>query len=151
MTDAAPQASPPIAALLADIDGMVVTKEKVITERSIRAVKKMRERGLIFTVTSGCPPRGPRTLVEPLGLTMPMAAFNGGVIIHPDVSVIDERLLPDYLLPALIERIESHGLDVWLYSATDWYIRSATINDQLNDVLIFKSGGLSSASGAALK
>ena len=62
-------------------------------------------------------------LVEPLGLTMPMAGFNGGVIVLPDMSVLDERTLPDYLLPALIETIESHGLDVWLYSATDWYVR----------------------------
>ena len=65
-----------------------------------------------------------RMLVEPLGLTMPMAAFNGGVTILPDLSVLDERQLPDYLLPALVDMIESQGLDVWLYSATDWYVRS---------------------------
>jgi hydroxymethylpyrimidine pyrophosphatase-like HAD family hydrolase len=108
---------------LADIDGTVVTKEKD-TERAIQAVRRMRERGLIFTVTSGRPPRGLRMLVEPLGLTMPMAAFNGGVIVLPDLSVLDERTLPDYLLPALVETIQSQGLDVWLYSATDWYVRS---------------------------
>ncbi len=65
----------------------------------------MRERGLVFTITSGRPPRGMRMLVEPLGLTMPMAAFNGGVIVLPDLSVLDERTLPDYLLPALVETI----------------------------------------------
>ena len=118
------KASRSIAALLADVDGTVVTKDKVITERAIQAVRRMRERGLIFTVTSGRPPRGLRMLVEPLGLTMPMAAFNGGVIVLPDLSVLDERTLPDYLLPALVETIQSHGLDVWLYSATDWYVRS---------------------------
>ena len=79
---------------------------------------------MIFTITSGRPPRGLRMLVEPLGLTMPMAAFNGGVIVLPDLSVLDEQTIPDYLLPAIIETMESHGLDVWLYSATDWYVRS---------------------------
>ena len=63
-------------------------------------------------------------LVEPLGLIMPMAAFNGGVIVLPDGSVLDEKTIPDYLLPAIIETMESNGLDVWLYSATDWYVRS---------------------------
>jgi hypothetical protein len=82
MMSAATQPSRSIAALLADVDGTVVTKDKVITERAIQAVKQMRERGLIFTVTSGRPPRGLRMLVEPLGLTMPMAAFNGGVIVR---------------------------------------------------------------------
>lgn len=118
------QTAPSIVALLADVDGTVVTKDKVITESAIQAVRRMRELGLIFTVTSGRPPRGLRMLVEPLGLTMPMAAFNGGVTVLPDLSVLDERTLPDYLLPALVETIQSHGLDVWLYSATDWYVRS---------------------------
>ena len=35
--------SPSIAVLLADVDGTVVTKEKVITERAIQAVRRMRE------------------------------------------------------------------------------------------------------------
>jgi transaldolase len=63
-------------------------------------------------------------LVEPLRLTMPMAAFNGGVIVLPDLSVLDERGLPDYVVPAIVEAIEAHGLDVWIYSATHWYARS---------------------------
>ncbi len=63
-------------------------------------------------------------LVEPLRLTMPMAAFNGGVIVLPDLSVLDERALPDYVVPAIVEGILAHDLDVWIYSATDWYVRS---------------------------
>ena len=27
-------------------------------------------------------------------------------------------------MPALVETIEAHGLDVWIYSATDWYVGS---------------------------
>jgi transaldolase len=124
MASNAAHPSPSIAVLLADVDGTVVTKEKVITDRTIQAVKRMRETGVIFTVTSGRPPRGMRMLVEPLGLTMPMAAFNGGVIVLPDLSVLDERQVPDYLLPAIVEAMDSHGLDVWLYSANEWYLRS---------------------------
>ncbi|MBS1123522.1 MAG: haloacid dehalogenase, partial [Deltaproteobacteria bacterium] len=116
--------SPSISVLLADVDGTVVTKDKVITERALEAVQHLREQGVIFTVTSGRPPRGMRMLVEPLGLTMPMAAFNGGVIVLPDLSVLDERTVPDYLLPGIVETMESHGLDVWLYSATEWYVRN---------------------------
>jgi transaldolase len=124
MTSSVKQVPKGIAAVLADVDGTVVTKEKVITDRASRAVIKMREQGLVFTVTSGRPPLGLRMLVEPLGLTMPMAGFNGGVIVLPDLSVLDERTVPDYLLPAILETIQSHGLDVWLYSATDWYVRT---------------------------
>jgi transaldolase len=113
-----------ISAVLTDVDGTLLTKEKVLTERAIHAVMQLRERGIIFTITSSRPPRGMRMLVEPLGLTMPMAAFNGGVIVLPDLSVLDECQLPDYLLPAVIDLILAHQLDVWLFSSTDWYVRS---------------------------
>ena len=120
------QTAHPISAVLADVDGTLVNKEKALTERAIQAVDRLRERGIAFTICSGRPPRGLRMLVEPLRLTMPMAAFNGGVILLPDLSVLDERALPDYVVPAIVEAIEGHGLDVWIYTATDWYVRSRT-------------------------
>ena len=113
-----------IAAVLTDVDGTLVTKDKVLTECALVAVKRLHERGIVFTITSGRPPFGMRKLVEPLGLTMPMAAFNGAVIVLPDLSILDERQLPDYVVPALIDMIQAHGLDVWLFRSTDWYVRS---------------------------
>jgi len=114
----------PISAVLTDVDGTLLTKDKILTERARGAVQKLRERGVVFTITSGRPPFGMRMLVEPLGLTMPMAAFNGGVILLPDLSILDERLLPEYLLPALIQMIEEHGLDVFVFRSHDWFVRS---------------------------
>jgi len=113
-----------IVAVLTDVDGTLVTKDKLITERTAQAVRRLREIGVVFTITSGRPPRGMRMLVEPLGLMLPMAAFNGGVIVLPDLSLLDQRTIPDYVLPAIVEAILSHGLDIFLFSATDWYVRS---------------------------
>jgi transaldolase len=113
-----------ISAVVTDVDGTLVTKDKVLTPRALQAVKSLRDRGIVFAVTSGRPPFGMRSLVEPLGLTMPMAAFNGGVIVLPDLSILDERQLPGHVLPALIEMIQAHGLDIFLFTATDWYVRS---------------------------
>lgn len=115
----------PISALLADVDGTLVTKKKELTPRTIAAVGRLRERGIQFFITSGRPPRGMRVLVEPLGLTMPMAAFNGGMIVFPDLSVLDERPLPDDIVPAVVETMARHDLDIWIYRGTEWYIRSS--------------------------
>jgi Cof subfamily protein (haloacid dehalogenase superfamily) len=113
-----------ISAVLTDVDGTLVTKDKALTERALGAVKQLHDRGIVFTITSGRPPFGMRMLVEPLGLTMPMAAFNGGAIVLPDLTVLDERLLPTALLPDLIDLIRAHGLDVFLFRAHDWFVRS---------------------------
>src|SRR5215468_2048438 len=118
-------ASGAISAFLVDVDGTLVTKEKVLTMRAVEAVRKLHENGIAFFITSGRPPRGMRMLVAPLGLKMPMAAFNGGMIVHPDLSVVEERPLPDDIVPEVIKTLLAHGLDVWIYRGTDWYIRSA--------------------------
>src|SRR5262249_59873784 len=118
------EASGLISAFLADVDGTLVTKEKVLTKRAIEAVRRLHERGIEFFVTSGRPPRGMRMLIEPLGLKAPMAAFNGGVIVRPDLSVVDEQTLPDDVVPDVISTLQAHGLDVWIYRGTDSYIRS---------------------------
>jgi Cof subfamily protein (haloacid dehalogenase superfamily) len=111
-----------IAAVLADVDGTLVTKNKALTPRAIEAIGRLRERGVLFAITSGRPPRGMRMLVEPLGMTGPMAAFNGGIIVLPDMTVLDERALDEEVVSAVIETIRAHGLYAWMYRSTDWYI-----------------------------
>jgi Cof subfamily protein (haloacid dehalogenase superfamily) len=64
-------------------------------------------------------------LIEPLGLSTPIAAFNGGVFVRPDMSVIEQRVLPDNLTPAVIELLGAHGVGVWVYRGADWFVRDA--------------------------
>ena len=67
-----------ISLLLADVDGTLVTEDKVLTERARAAVHRLHEAGVRFAITSGRPPRGMAMLIEPLALDTPIAGFNGG-------------------------------------------------------------------------
>ena len=60
-----------IAAVLADVDGTLVNKAKELTPRAIEAVGKPHQRGVLFAITSGRPPRGMRMLIDPLELRGP--------------------------------------------------------------------------------
>jgi len=116
----------PIRMVIADIDGTLVTQEKVLTKRATEAVLHLRDAGIQFSVTSGRPPRGMAMLIEPLRLNQPLAAFNGGVIIQPDlVTVVHQNFLPAGVPEKVIDAIEGHGLDVWLYTDTGWFIRDS--------------------------
>ena len=112
----------PIRLLLADVDGTLVTQDKVLTDQAVAAVDRLRDAGVLFAVTSGRPPRGMEMLVEPLRLETPIAAFNGGLIVNPDMTVIERRVLPEDLILPLSQLMESFGLSVWLYRGTDWYV-----------------------------
>jgi len=111
-----------IMGVLADVDGTLVTKDKVLTRRTILAVKELQAKGVVFAITSGRPPRGMKMLVEPLAIKAPMAAFNGGIMVLPDLTVVDERLIPADVAPAVIDMIRAHDLYVWIYRATEWYV-----------------------------
>jgi Cof subfamily protein (haloacid dehalogenase superfamily) len=114
----------PIKMVIADVDGTLVTQDKVLTKRAADAVLRLRDAGIQFSVTSGRPPRGMAMLIDPLRLVQPLAAFNGGVLIQPDlVTVVDQNFLPAGVPEEVIESIEKHGLDVWIYTATDWFVR----------------------------
>jgi Cof subfamily protein (haloacid dehalogenase superfamily) len=118
------RAAQPIRMVIADVDGTLVTQEKVLTKRAAQAVLSLHEAGIQFSVTSGRPPRGMAMLLDPLRLTQPLAAFNGGVLIKPDLkTVVDQKFLPAGVPEKVIEAIENHGLDVWVYTDTEWFVR----------------------------
>ena len=118
--------NPIIKMVIADVDGTLVTQEKLLTKRAADAVLRLHDEGIQFSVTSGRPPRGMAMLIDPLKLIQPLAAFNGGVLIRPDLStVVDQKFLPTGIPEDVIGSIEAHGLDVWIYTATDWFVRDA--------------------------
>jgi len=114
-----------ISLLLADVDGTLVTHDKVLTERAQHAVRQLPKAQVRFAITSGRPPKGMAMLIEPLHLDTPIAGFNGGLFVRPDLSVIEERTLPPDVVAETIDLIARHGLDVWVYAGNDWLVRDA--------------------------
>ena len=115
-----------IRLLVADVDGTLVTQEKVLTERSIASVQELHAAGVLFAVTSGRPPRGMSMLIGPLRLSTPIAAFNGGLIVEPDMTVIDQKVVPELLVGPTVALMESFGLATWIYRGAEWYVRDLT-------------------------
>jgi Cof subfamily protein (haloacid dehalogenase superfamily) len=108
--------------MLADVDGTLVTQEKVLTDRAIAAVRSLRDAGVLFAITSGRPPRGMSMLIDPLKLDTPIAAFNGGLLVDRDMNVIEERVLPEHLVVPISDLMQSFRLSVWIYRGADWYV-----------------------------
>ena len=112
-----------IALVISDIDGTLVTSDKHLTERTRAAVAALRRRGIGFTIVSSRPPFGLRMLIEPLGLSLPVAAFNGGVIADPDLAPIEERVIGAEAARAAIALFDAGGVDTWLFTTRSWVAR----------------------------
>ena len=118
-------ASKKISLLLSDVDGTLVNSKKRITARTKAAIEKVYEAGIKFAVTSGRPPRGMKMIVEQVKLSAPVAAFNGGTFVEPDtMKVLNSRRLDNETAKAVIDRIGSFDLDVWVYDDVEWYLRN---------------------------
>jgi hypothetical protein len=114
----------PIRLVIADVDGTLVTHDKVLTPRAIDAVFHLRAAGIKFAITSGRPPRGMDMLVEPLKLDEPIAAFNGGVITVPgQTTVLRQNFLSPSVVKQTVQLILQHNLDAWVYTDTTWFVR----------------------------
>jgi Cof subfamily protein (haloacid dehalogenase superfamily)/beta-phosphoglucomutase family hydrolase len=113
-----------IKLLIADVDGTLVTKDKVLTSRTRKAVDRLRSFGIQFTITSGRPPRGMAMLTKALKLTGPIAAFNGGITLESDLTTVREQLpIPVGVGTQVIDYLFQKGLDAWVYTAEGWYLR----------------------------
>jgi Cof subfamily protein (haloacid dehalogenase superfamily) len=116
-------ATPPIRLFLADVDGTLVTQDKVLTDDAVAAVRALRQADVLFAITSGRPPRGMEMLVGPLQLDTPIAAFNGGLMVDKDMKVMQERSLAEDIVRPVADLMGSFDLDVWVYRGADWYVR----------------------------
>jgi Cof subfamily protein (haloacid dehalogenase superfamily) len=111
--------------VIADVDGTLVTQNKELTAATLDAVKRLNDAGIKFSITSGRPPRGMKMIVDALSLTEPVAAFNGGALVRPDMTVITTRYLPVDIAGRVFKSVVLHGLDCWLYTDQEWLVRDA--------------------------
>jgi Cof subfamily protein (haloacid dehalogenase superfamily) len=112
-----------ISAVVSDVDGTLVTDDKILTARAQAAVAKLRANGIIFTIISSRPARGMRGLIGPLGVTTPIGCFNGGVIATADLLVISEHLLSRDVARRSLELLDAEGAQPWVFAGQDWLAR----------------------------
>jgi beta-phosphoglucomutase family hydrolase/Cof subfamily protein (haloacid dehalogenase superfamily) len=110
--------------LVTDVDGTLVTGAKELTPRAIDAAHRLRRSGIDLAITSGRPPRGMAMLVGPLGITCPVAGFNGGMVVEPDLhTIIQQRTISLAVAREVVDGLLAAGLDVWVYRGHDWFVR----------------------------
>jgi Cof subfamily protein (haloacid dehalogenase superfamily) len=114
-----------IALVVSDVDGTLVTKDKTLTDRAIDAVRRLRDAGIGFTLTSSRPALGMRFLIEPLGITLPVGPFNGSSIVDPQLKPIEQHLIPATAAERSLAVLDQFGIDIWLFTNEQWFTRHA--------------------------
>jgi hydroxymethylpyrimidine pyrophosphatase-like HAD family hydrolase len=111
-----------ISSVLADVDGTLVTEEKILTKRARDAVNALQDAGSRFSVTSGRPPRGLAMRFDVLDIETSIAGFNGGLFVKRGLSILEQKTVPADVARQAIDLMHARGLDTWVYSGNDWLI-----------------------------
>ncbi|WP_392888246.1 HAD family hydrolase [Pseudomonas migulae] len=121
MSDATQQ---PIRFLLSDMDGTLLLPDHSLSQRTIDAVRSLREAGVSFSLATGRPPKAMLQQIEALGVDLPTAAFNGGTIVNPDGSLLVAHYLPaTAALTTLTLFADVPDIEVWVFSGGDWLVK----------------------------
>jgi Cof subfamily protein (haloacid dehalogenase superfamily) len=113
-----------IALVVSDVDGTLLTKDKTLTDGALRAVRRLGDAGIGFTITSSRPALGMRFLIEPLGITLPVGPFNGSSIVDPQLKPIEQHLIPASAAERSLAVLDQSGVDIWLFTNDKWLTRN---------------------------
>jgi Cof subfamily protein (haloacid dehalogenase superfamily) len=113
-----------IALVVSDVDGTLLTKDKTLTDDAKSAVRRLRDAGIGFTITSSRPTIGMRFLIEPLAITLPVGSFNGSCIVDPQLNPIEQHLIPPVAAQRCLEILSDFGVDIWLFTSDLWLTRN---------------------------
>lgn len=112
--------------VVTDVDGTLVKTDKSLTPRAVAAVGRLHERGVAFSICSSRPPFGQRMLIAPLQLTLPFGGYNGGSIVNPDLTPVEQKLLSVEAARDAVAMFEERGVaSIWVFTGGEWLIRDA--------------------------
>jgi Cof subfamily protein (haloacid dehalogenase superfamily) len=112
----------PIALVISDIDGTLITSNHEIAESTRSAALRLYERGINLSLCSSRPPRSIRPLAETLALRSPFAAFNGALIITAEGLVKLRSTIPPDVIARIKAIADRFSIGVWLYDEEDWWV-----------------------------
>jgi len=116
-----PSKPSPIALVVSDIDGTLITSNHEVTDATKAAAAKLYERGVELSLASSRPPRSIVPLADSLKLRGPFAAFNGALVVKRDGEVLARSVISPSTIAGVKEIADQFGIGVWLYDEADWW------------------------------
>ena len=113
--------SQPIRLVVSDVDGTLVDKEKRLTPATADAVARLRDAGIAFTIISARPRSGMMPIADTLGIDLPMAAFNGGLVFHRDGTIDEHHVIDPEVARGVWDCLDGLEVDRWVFADDRWH------------------------------
>ena len=102
---------------ISDLDGTLLRPDAQVSAYTVRAVNRLLEQGMWFTVASARSILSARGILDALNLSLPGIYMNGVLLCNPKTEVVlDYAALPPDTARQLVEAFESCGRPPFLFS-----------------------------------
>ncbi len=117
--------------LISDVDGTLVTPDKIVTPAARDAVNQLRDAGIGFAFVSSRPPKGLASIAETLSLAgstsanvdRPVAAaFNGGALLDAQLRPLSFKPLLEADARVALDVLAAMQVDAWVFTLDEWLI-----------------------------
>ena len=115
--------------LISDVDGTLVTPDKIVTPAARDAVSALRDAGIGFAFVSSRPPQGLALIAETLSLASnaqagrpAAAAFNGGALLDARLAPLSFTPLHDDDARVALDVLAAMNIDAWVFTLDEWLI-----------------------------
>ncbi|GLS91408.1 haloacid dehalogenase [Psychromonas marina] len=109
-----------------DMDGTLLNKEKLVSERNCQAIQRAKDAGIKVVLASGRPRSGLQKYLEQLGLTTEddfVVSFNGSLVERVESgAVLHQTSLKGTDIKATFEISQKLGVDIHAFSVTQGLI-----------------------------
>ncbi len=120
--------------LVTDVDGTLVTPDKVVTDDARDAVRALKDAGIGFAFVSSRPPKGLASIAKALDFGAgdgdaarrpAAAAFNGGAVLDSRLRMITFEPLRDDDARVALDLFAEMGVDTWVFTLDEWLVTDA--------------------------
>lgn len=106
---------PPIKLIATDIDGTLVSSQGIITERSLRAIRAAREKGIAVAIATGRFPENAFLLLEDYGLRLPIIGVNGARVVDESLRDISSHPMDPEAVRGTVDALMNAGSDFFIF------------------------------------
>lgn len=117
----------PIKAILSDIDGTLLNKDRVLSQVTADTIRKIHNLHQVpFILISARMPKAITHLADELGITDPIIAYNGGLIFHNNKTreVIQDLTISTDVAFEVYSFLKDTGVHISLFRDNEWMVET---------------------------
>ncbi len=122
--------------ILLDLDGTTLQPDATLSERTCKAIAAVVAQGVLVVLASARPPRSMQPYYEELGLSSPLIAYNGALVVDGEGKTIFQQNLNPSMAREVVALLRERqpGANISLECDDIWHIDK--VDDDLRTALL---------------